>query len=174
MIAAMEADTASPVAGPLSWVLASIAAFVGIAPLLALGLAVPPQLIVPVAALAGGLLAGLVTSWIRNAFTSDSSSRLLAVTGATAAAALVVAVGMFLLMFLPVPIILYLPIAALILGGVAAWAAWRFRSPDRNLGRDALISIGLLVAGAVVIIAALYGFCATLLTCSAYSGPLPT
>jgi hypothetical protein len=168
----MDADTAGPVAGPLSWLLASIAAIVGIAPLLVLGLAVPPQLIVPVAVLAGGLLAGLVTSWIRNAFTPYSSSRLLAVTGATAAAALVVAVGMFLcLMFLPVPIIIYLPIAALILGGVAAWAASRFRSPNRNLGRDALISLGLLVAGAVVIIAALYGFCATLLTCRAYSGP---
>ncbi|WP_152365635.1 hypothetical protein [Microlunatus speluncae] len=168
----MDSDTASPIAGPLSWVLASIAAIVGIAPLLALGLVIPPQLIVPVAALAGGLLAGLVSSWIRNAFTSDSSSRLLTVVGVTAAAALVVAVGMFLcLMFLPVPIIVYLLIAALILGGVAAWAAWRFRSPNRNLGRDALVSLGLLVAGALVIMAVLFGFCGTLLTCSAYSGP---
>ncbi len=169
----MDSATASPIAGPLSWVLSSLAAFAMILPLMAWGgLVVPPQLIAPVASLTGGLLAGLVTSWVRNAFMSDASSRILVVVGTTAAAALVVAVIMFLAsMFLPMPIIFHLPIAAMILGAFASWAAWRFRSPGRRLARDALISLVLLVGGAALIMLTLFGFCATLLTCSAYSGP---
>lgn len=172
MMITTGSDTTSPAAGPLSWVLASIVAFIVILPLLVLGLAVPPQLIVPVTAVAAGLVASLVTCWVRNVFTPGSSTRLLAAVGATTVGALVVAVGMFLgMVFLPGPLILQIPPAALALGGIAAWAAWRFRSLGRHFVRDALLSLGLLAAGAVVITGALYGGC-MIIACSAYSGPV--
>ncbi len=161
-------------AGPLSWVLASLASFCGIVPVLAGGLAVPPQLIVPVAVLAGGILAGLVAGWVRTAFDADSSSRLLPVVGTTAAAALVLSAGLVLAIMvgLPVPILVYPAVAALILGGVANGTAGRLRSPGPRLVRDVLSSLALLAAGAVLLAAALLLFCTTLLTCSAYSGPI--
>lgn len=172
MTTASEADTTSPAAGPLSWVLASLVAFIGILPLLPLGLVVPPQLNVPVAVLAGALLAALAASWVRNVFSPGTSSRVLVVVGTTAALSLVVAAGLFLAtMVIPVPIIVHVPIVALILGGIATWAAWRFRSPGRRLARDVLFSLALLVAGALVIMLALYGGC-RIVTCSAYSGPV--
>lgn len=156
-------------AGPLSWVLATLAAFLGIVPVFIGGvLVVPPYLIVPAAVLSGGILAGLVAGWVRTAVASDSSSRLLAVVGTTAAAALVLVAPVMALGIMfgpPVPIIVYPPAAALVLGGVATWAAGRFRNPDRHLARDAVISLGLAAAGAAVVAVALFGFCATLVTC---------
>ncbi|GAB3746924.1 hypothetical protein GCM10028864_17580 [Microlunatus parietis] len=172
MTTASDSDTTSQAAGPMSWVLASLLAFIAIMPLMTLGLAVPPQLIVPVAVLAGALLAALAATWVRNIFTAGTSSRVLVVVGTTAALSVLVAAIVFLgIMLVPVPILVHLPIAALFLGGIATWAAWRFRSAGRHLVRDLLLSLGLLAAGAAVIMSALYGGC-MIITCSAYSGPI--
>lgn len=172
MTTASEADSTSPATGPMSWVLASLLAFSAILPLMTLALAVPPQLIVPVAVLAGALPAGLAASWVRNVLGAGVRSRVLAVVATTAALSLVVALGLFLaIMLVPVPILVHLPVAALILGGIATWAAWRFRRPGRQVVRDVLLSLALLLAGALVIMLVLRGGC-MIVTCSAYSGPV--
>lgn len=165
-----DGEPVSGAAGPLTWILASLAALLGLAPVLAYGgLVVHPYLIVPVSALSGGVLAGLAASWLRTASASWSSSRLLPVVGTTVAVALVVVPPLMIigLMVMPVPVVLHVIPAVLILGGVAGWAAWRFRRPERRLVRDGLVSLGLLAAGVIVGGGALVGFCSTLLTCSA-------
>ncbi len=65
----------------------------------------------------------------------------------------------------------YLPIAALLIGGATAWSVWRFRRPGRRSRADALISLRLLTAGAIVIIAVLDGFCVTLVVSKCLLGP---
>lgn len=170
-----EGEQVSGAAGPLTWILASLAALTGLLPVLAYGgLVVHPYLIVPVSSLSGGVLAGLAAAWLRTATTSWSSSRLLPVVGTTVAVALVVVAPLMIIAITvgpPMPLLLQVIPAVLILGAVAGWAAWRFRRPERRLARDALGSLGLLAAGLVLGAGALVGFCSTLLTCSAWTPP---
>lgn len=170
-----DGEPVSGAVGPLTWILASLAALLGLAPVLLFGgLVVPPNLIVPVSALSGAVLAGLTAAWLRTAAASWSSSHLPAVVGTTVAVALVMVAPLMIISITvgpPVPILLQIIPAVLILGAVAGWAAWRFRRPDRRLARDTLASLGLLAAGVVVGAGALVGFCSALLTCSAWTPP---
>ena len=170
-----DGEPVSGAVGPSTWLLASLAALIGLLPVLGIGgLVVPGYLVVPVSALSGGLLAGLTAAWLRTASASWSSSRMLSVVGTTVAAALFLVAPLMLLTMMvapPIPILLHAVAAVLIIGGVAGWAAWRFRRPDRRLARDALASFGLVAAGVAAGAGALVGFCSTLLTCSAWTPP---
>ena len=102
----------------------------------------------------GALFTALAAGWVGTLAASDRTrSRLLIVVGTSEAAALVVAVGGFLVLrsaelgpsaLLPVLSVLYFGLGMAVVALAGSWAALRFRSPRRRLALDILVTLGLL------------------------------
>jgi small-conductance mechanosensitive channel len=138
-----------------TFLLATFGALAGTLLVLPFGLVVVEQIVYPLAAAVGALLAALGAGWAATLLARDGTcTRLLPVVGATEAVALVVAALVLAYLALDVasrprvlavtPFTLGL-IGSLLLGTAATVAAWRLRAPRRSLRDDARLTV-LLVA----------------------------
>jgi hypothetical protein len=154
-----------------TWVLAVLAALIGILPMVPLGLFVHPAVLVPAVVLSGGVLAGIAASWAANGLSTDGSrSRLVLVVAVAVVSGLVVValeVLITLLLGSFVPMITYVLAGAMGIGAGATWAAPRWRAPGRRDGRDLLLSLVLVLAGGIVIAIGIPALCTTVVTCQA-------
>ena len=125
--------------------------------LLPLGLMVPPFVLFPLLLGVVALLSSLTAAWVSAPFVSNQSySRLLPVVGiaegTAACLAFVLLVFFKLVGQVLLPIILLFGVFTLIIVSSANWATWRYRSAERVLTRDVLLTAGMIVLGAVVFV----------------------
>lgn len=136
--------------------------FVGML-VLPFGLVVVEPIIFPLTFGIAALFAALGASWAGTLLGSNhTSSRILPVVGVSEAMAGIVVI-LFLITAVGESMLWYLGSPAIVLGGVmvliglsASWAAWHFRKPVRRIGRDALMTLGLVVSAMVVFVGTIY------------------
>lgn len=147
----------------VTFVAALLAGMAGAFPVFVLGLFVPGYTVLPLAVFLAGLLSALGAAWMANLHPDRSTSDLLPIVGFTEAVAGLLVVIMFALTFglmvvWPFPAFpLLLVVLALALAGTAA--SWRFRKADRSLGRDAWLTLGMVGAGLLIVVVAVFATC---------------
>ncbi len=160
-----------PAVAAATWVFAVVGALIGIMPLVPLGLAVHPLVLLPALVLSGGVLAGIAAGWARNGLLSDGSrSRLVLVVAAAAGSGLIVAaleVLITLILGSSVSTMVYVLVGAMGIGVGATWAAERWRRPVRRDTRDLVLSLGLVLGAAVVIALGIPALCTFAVVCRA-------
>ena len=127
--------------------------------LLPLGLIVPPFILFPLLLGVVALLSSLGARWVSAPLVSSQSySRLLPVVGITESTAACLAVVLLVFFKLVdqvlLPLILPFGVFTLIIVSRANWATWRYRSAERVLTRDILVTAGMVVLGALVFVGA--------------------
>ncbi len=115
--------------------------------------------ILPLTLGTAALFAAIGAAWTATLVApTHTSSRLLPVVGLSEATAAIVAVVALIPFLVPgavdsilgnsalgwVSPSIFLGISMIVIGLVASWAAWRFRTLERRLGRDALLTFGLI------------------------------
>ena len=123
--------------------------------LLPLGLLAPPFLLFPLLLGMNALLAALSASWISTwLIAKQSYNRLLPIVGIAKATA--AALAIVLLIWLEFGGRLLLPVIILFVGATllitlsANVATWRYRSPERVLMNDILVTGGMVILGSFV------------------------
>ncbi len=133
------------------------------------GLVVAEFIIWPLAFVIGAIFAAIGAGWAGNLL-APGRSRLLPIVGVSVATAAVMTVAVLILMsnYLPTPGFVaeqagIAPgrLADVVMGMVfialgASWAAWRFRSPEPDLARDAALTLGLVGLAILVFVATLF------------------
>src|ERR687886_2019596 len=124
------------------------------------GLVVVEFVIFPLAFAVGALFAAIGAGWVGNLL-APGGSRFLPIVVASEIAATVVAVALLVLMARTTPGTLPSPPFVVALGIIlialgASWAAWRFRSPEHYMGRDAAITLGLVGLAILLFVATLF------------------
>jgi hypothetical protein len=124
------------------------------------GLVVVEFVIFPLTFAVGALFAAIGAGWLGN-LVAPGGSRFLPIVAVSEIMAAVVAVVLLVLMAttplgtLPAPLfIVALGMILIALG--ASWAAWHFRSPERHMGIDAAITLGLVGLAALLFVATLF------------------
>ena len=124
------------------------------------GLVVVEFVIFPLAFAVGALFAAIGAGWVGNLL-APGGSRFLPIVAISEIAAAVVAVALLVVMARtplgtpPSPLfVVALGMVLIALG--ASWAAWRFRSPERYMGRDATITLGLVGLAVLLFVATLF------------------
>jgi len=125
--------------------------------LLPLGLMVPPFILFPLLLGVVALSSSLSASWASAPLVSHQSySRLLPVVGITeiTAAGLTVVLLLFFKLVGQVllPIVLLFGVFTLIVVSSANWATWRYRSAERALTMDILVTAGMVALSAIVFV----------------------
>lgn len=153
--------------GILHWLAVFIVALVvsitGSLPVFATGLIVHEVVSNSLTVLVMGLLAAISSSWLSNLFRiGGMRSRLLHIAGTSEIVAAILAVAYFVVIMNLAPSALhrlfprniFLLVAwGVLLSASACLAAWRFRSPTRNLRRDAITSLVLIGLAIVAVVA---------------------
>jgi len=124
------------------------------------GLVVVEFVIFPLAFAVGALFAAIGAGWVGNLL-APGGSRFLPIVAISEIAAAVVAVALLVVMARTPPGTLPSPLFVVALGMIlialgASWAAWRFRSPERYMGRDATITLGLVGLAVLLFMATLF------------------
>jgi len=124
------------------------------------GLVVIEFVIFPLAFAVGALFAAIGAGWVGNLL-APGGSRFLPIVAISEIAAAVVAVALLVVMARTPPGTLPSPLFVVALGMIlialgASWAAWRFRSPERYMGRDATITLGLVGLAVLLFVATLF------------------
>ncbi|MDP3878964.1 MAG: hypothetical protein Q8Q07_01490 [Dehalococcoidales bacterium] len=156
----------------VTFVVTLVASIFGSLPVFALGLIVHEAVSNSLTIMVVGLLAAISSSWLSNLFRiGGMRSRLLHIVATSEIVASILALAYFLVTISPAiaSVRRLFPANIFLLGawGVllttsACFAAWRFRSPTRNLKRDAIMSLvlpGLAIVAivATMAIASLFG-----------------
>jgi hypothetical protein len=145
------------------WIVAMVVGTTGASPVLAMGLVVPGQVIVPLSFCAGAALATVAAVWAGTVLDlGRTRGRLVPILRVGISTALVVSVValVFEVGGLPgvsVAGVLYIAMAVITLN--VSIATWRFREAGRNLWRDALLAVVLLGLTLGVVVAAIYSTC---------------
>jgi hypothetical protein len=124
------------------------------------GLVVVEFVIFPLAFAVGALFAAIGAGWVGNLL-APGGSRFLPIVAISEIAAAVVAVALLVVMARTPPGTLPSPLFVVALGMIlialgTSWAAWRFRSPERYMGRDATITLGLVGLAVLLFVATLF------------------
>ncbi len=124
------------------------------------GLVVVEFVIFPLAFAVGALFAAIGAGWVGNLLASGGS-RFLPIVAVSEITSTVVAVALLVLMATTPPGTLPAPFFVVALGMIpialgASWAAWRFRSPEHHMGRDAAITLGLVGLAVLLFVATLF------------------
>jgi len=136
----------------------------GAFPVFVLGLFVPGYTVLPLTVFVAGLFSALGAAWMANlVYPGRSTSDLLAIVGITESAAVLRVVALFALTFglmvvWPFPAFPLL-LVVLALAVVSTIASWRFRKAGRSLGRDAWLTLGMIVAALLIVVVAVYATC---------------
>ncbi|MCP4537884.1 MAG: hypothetical protein GY832_12135 [Chloroflexi bacterium] len=125
--------------------------------LLPLGLMVPLFILFPLLLGVVALLSSLIAAWISAPLVANQSySRLLPVVGIAEITAACLAVVLLLFFKLVgqvlLPIILLFGVFTLIIVSSANWATWRYRSTERALTKDILVTAGMVALGGFVFV----------------------
>lgn len=150
---------------------ALVGGMAGALPVATLGLVVPGYITVPLALIAGALVAGIGAGWVANLLAPDRTrSMLLPIAGAsvvTGAAVAVAGMGLSVggawLVFPNRFSMLFLSMAVIAIS--TSFAAWHFRRLDGRLMRDLLTTLGLLGALVVVTLGTVFTTC-SLVSCT--------
>lgn len=131
-----------------------LGSLIGLFLVLPLGLIVIEWLIFPLALVIAALLAALSAGWAGTYLASNQmQTRLVPVIGVTEIAGIGVALLFLLLVRLGLasfgPLIVPIALFSLVLTLTATIATWRFRGPQQNSGRDAKLTVTLLVLAVV-------------------------
>lgn len=150
--------------GVAVFLVALLAGMAGALPVFVLGLFVPGYTVLPLTFFLAGLFSALGGAWMANVLHPDrSTSDLLPIVGFTELAAALLALAMFVLTFglmvvWPFPAFpLFFVVLALAL--VSSIASWRFRKAGRSLGRDAWLTLGIVIAALLIVVAAVFATC---------------
>ncbi|MGI8866524.1 MAG: hypothetical protein ACR2G1_07320 [Rubrobacteraceae bacterium] len=145
------------------WLAASLVCLATLVVVASLGLAVPVEIVLPLALMFGAMMSALAASWSANAWIYDGSrSRLLVIVGWTEAAAVPLTIAFTAMAFFGAPnvgLIFILLSFTVTVSLCATVAALRLRSAVGNLQRDATISLMLFAAGIVTILLVLAPTC---------------
>ena len=123
--------------------------------LLPLGLIVPPFILIPLLLGIIALLSSLGASWVSAPLISNKSySRLFPVVGIAEATAtglaIVLLVWLKLISRLSLPVSILFGVVTLIIVLSANVATWRYRSVERALAKDILLTAGMVVLGTLI------------------------
>ncbi len=153
------------------FIAALVGGMVGALPVAILGLVVPEYVTLPLALIVGGLVSGISAGWAANVLAPDRTrSILLPIAGVSVAAGAVVAVASIGLSMggawrvFP-NLFSSLLLATAIIATGASFAAWHFRRIDGRLGKDLLITLGLLGIAIVVTAGTVFTTC-SLVNCT--------
>ena len=127
------------------------------------GLVVVAYVMLPLMFGIAALFAALGASWAGILISPEGTgSRILPVVGVSEATAGVVvvpfsipAVGESMSRYLGSPA-LALGAGMVLIGLGASWAAWRFRRPGRRIGKDALMTLGLVGVAGLIFVGTIY------------------
>lgn len=164
-VAAPAAADMTLMRSSVTWLVALLACLVTVVPTASLGLAVPLEIIIPLAMMFGALSSAIAASWAANFRVEDESrSRLLAVVGWTEVVAALLAgvfVSLILLGVFDFGLIYVLVAFTGIAACCATVASLRLRTTSGTVRRDATVSLGLVVVGTLVLFGVLLVTCST-------------
>ncbi len=138
---------------------------IGVMLVLPFGLVVAEFVIWPLALVIGALFAAIAAGWAGNLL-APGRSRFLPIAGVSEVTAAVVAVLLAAIFVLILPLFpqngfifgspsFLLGLGVIFIAMGASWAAWHFRSTERDPARDAAITLGLMVLAILLFVATL-------------------